>query len=100
MIELLKNTPFVYLAVINIVAAIIVVYDKSISKLPRGSVRRVPEKTFVTLSAIGGGIGTLLAMFWIRHKTKSHDGLLLKIGFFAAVWIVLILLTAKKLYMM
>lgn len=92
MIELLKNSPFIYLAVINMVAAVIVVYDKSISKLPRGSVRRVPEKTFVALSAIGGGIGTLLAMFWIRHKTKSHDGLLFKIGFFAILWVIAILL--------
>ncbi len=86
----------IYLAVINIIAAIVVVYDKSISKLPRGSIRRIPEKTFVNLSIIGGGIGTLLAMFWIRHKTKSHDGLLFKIGFFTVVWIVLILLTVKK----
>ena len=86
----------IYLAAINILAAIIVIYDKSISKLPRGSIRRIPEKTFVNLSIIGGGIGTLLAMFWIRHKTKSHDGLLLRIGVFAAVWVVLILLTVKN----
>ena len=86
----------IYLAVINILAAIIVIYDKSISKLPRGSIRRIPEKTFVNLSVIGGGIGTLFAMLWIRHKTKSHDGLLFKIGLFTAVWVVLILLTVKN----
>lgn len=90
MTEVLLNSVWLYLAVINMLAAIIVIYDKSISKLPRGSVRRVPEKTFVALSAAGGGVGTLLAMFWIRHKTKSHDGLLLKIGFFAVLWIIAI----------
>lgn len=87
----------VYLAVINIIAAIVVIYDKSISKLPRGSIRRIPEKTFVNLSIIGGGMGTLFAMFWIRHKTKSHDGLLIKIGFFTALWIAVILLCVKNI---
>ena len=85
--ELIFNIFLIYLAIINVISACVVIYDKSISKLPRGSIRRIPEKTFILFSAIGGGIGTLFLMFWIRHKTKSHNGLLLTIGFFTALWI-------------
>lgn len=84
----------IYLAVINLVAAVIVVYDKSISKLPRGSIRRIPEKTFVKLSAIGGGFGTLLAMMTVRHKTGEHQPLLIKISVCAVSWCVLIIVIA------
>ena len=97
MTDLISKASLVYLAVINIVAAIVVIYDKHISRLPRGSIRRVPEKTFVSFAAVGGGAGTLFAMFWIRHKTKSHDGLLLKIGFFTALWVAAILFALKKM---
>lgn len=85
----------VYLILINIVSAAIVIYDKSISKLPRGSIHRIPEKTFVTLSAVGGGIGTLLTMFIIRHKTKDHVGLLAKITVCTVLWCLLILWLTK-----
>ncbi len=90
--ELIFNIFIAYLGVINIIAAIVVLYDKSISKLPRGSIRRVAEKTFVFFSAIGGGVGTLFAMLMCRHKTKSHNGLLFKIGFFAVLWTAAILI--------
>lgn len=79
----------IYLAIVNTVAAIIVIYDKAISKLPRGSIRRIPEKTFVRFSMIGGGFGTLGAMLTVRHKTKEHQVLLLKITGFTLVWCVL-----------
>ena len=79
----------IYLAIVNTVAAIIVIYDKAISKLPRGSIRRIPEKTFVRFSMIGGGFGTLGAMLTVRHKTKEHQALLLKITGFTLVWCVL-----------
>ena len=69
----------IYLLVINLISVIIVAYDKSISKLPRGSVKRVPEKRFILFSLLGGCFGTVFAMLIIRHKTKSHDSLLFKI---------------------
>lgn len=84
-----------WLVAINIAAAGIVIYDKHISKLPRGSIRRIPEKAFVTFSALGGGFGTLATMFLIRHKTKSHDLLLLKIAAFAVLWAAILLLFLK-----
>lgn len=85
----------IWLLFINLAAAIIVAVDKHLSKKPRGSVRRVPEKSFVMLSALGGGCGTLLLMFLIRHKTRSHNLLLLKISLFTALWAVLILAILK-----
>ena len=85
-----------YLAIINIISAVVVIYDKTISRLPRGSVRRIPEKTFIELSAIGGGIGTLFAMLIIRHKTKSHDKLLFTIAALAIVWAIICLIFIKQ----
>lgn len=80
-----------YLALINLIAAIVTIYDKHISKRPRGSIRRVPEKVFVRFSMLGGGIGTLLAMLLIHHKTKDHNALLLKIALWTVLWLALIL---------
>ena len=85
----------VYMLLLSIVSAVIVIYDKSISKLPRGSIRRISEKTFVILSAFGGGIGTLLTMFLIRHKTKDHVGLLAKIMIWTTLWCLLVLWLSK-----
>ena len=86
---------FAYLALINLIAAIVVIYDKSINKLPRGSIRRIPEKRFVSFSMLGGGIGTLLTMLLIRHKTKEHIGLLAKILLFTVLWCIVLLLLLK-----
>ena len=85
-----------YVLCINLIAMIVVLYDKIISKKPRGSIRRIPEKTFVRFSMLGGGIGTLLTMFLIRHKTKEHMGLLAKIAFFTTLWCILFLWILKK----
>lgn len=85
-----------YLALINLIAAGVAIYDKQISKRPRGSIRRIPEKTFVQFSMLGGGIGTLLTMLSIHHKTKDHNVLLLKITLWTAVWIVLLLLLLRQ----
>lgn len=87
---------FLYLTLINLIAVIVTICDKHISKRPRGSIRRVPEKTFVRFSMLGGGIGTLLAMLLIRHKTKDHNALLLKIALWTAVWLALILVLLGK----
>ena len=65
-----------YVMIVSSVAFVITAIDKILSKT---KVRRVPEKRFVLLGAIGGGLGVLSAFYLIRHKTK-HDGLLF------AVW--------------
>ena len=87
----------IYFAVLNVISAAVVAYDKSISRLPRGSVRRIPEKTFVFFSLFGGGVGTLVAMLTVRHKTRSHNGLLLKIALLAIIWCTLILFLLTKM---
>ena len=32
---------------------------------------RIPEKTLFSLTALGGGIGTITGMYIFRHKTKK-----------------------------
>ncbi len=87
----------IYMLAINIFAIAVTAYDKHISRLPRGSIRRVSEKTFVRLSLIGGGIGTLFTMLMIRHKTKSHNLLLFKITLLAMLWVTIICYVASKI---
>ncbi len=84
---------------INLAGACAVLWDKRRSRLPRGSVRRVPERCFVRFALFGGGTGVLLAMLLVRHKTRSHNQLLLKITFFTLLWaVVWIFLLSQKVY--
>ena len=85
--KLLDVLPLLYFAAINLTAAVTVAYDKHISWLPRGSIRRVPERRFIAFSWLGGGLGTLLAMLLFHHKTRSHNRLLLQIALPAFLWI-------------
>lgn len=57
-----------YLILVNLIAAIVTVADKS--KAKRGK-WRVKERTLLLLSALGGGIGMYLTMHIIRHKTRK-----------------------------
>ena len=85
--NLLCMLPLLYFAAINLIAAVTVAYDKHISRLPRGSIRRVPERRFVRFAWIGGGLGTLLSMLLCHHKTKSHNALLFRIALPTLAWI-------------
>ena len=58
----------IYLVIINIIGFLAMFIDKQ--KAKRGS-WRIPEKTLIILTAIGGGIGTLIGMYTFRHKTKK-----------------------------
>ena len=58
----------IYLIIINIIGFLAMLIDKQ--KAKRGS-WRIPEKTLIILTAIGGGIGTLIGMYTFRHKTKK-----------------------------
>lgn len=57
----------IYLAVISLVSVIITVHDKSAAKKKH---RRVPEKTLLLLSLLGGSVAMYLTMQMIRHKTR------------------------------
>jgi len=56
----------VYL-LMNIISYQVMAADKVRAKKHR---QRVPERTLFTLAALGGGLGSMLAMQRKRHKTK------------------------------
>ena len=59
----------IYLAIISLISIIVCFYDKKISKKNRVELR-IPEKTLLILSALGGSVAMLATMLLIRHKTK------------------------------
>ena len=58
---------YAYLVIINAVGFTIMLSDKKKEKLQRW---RIPEKTLLTVAALGGSVGVLLGMYICRHKTK------------------------------
>lgn len=63
----------VWLAVVNVTAAIITIYDKHQAKINRW---RISEKSLLFLSLLGGGPGMYFTMKIIRHKTKKKKFML------------------------
>jgi uncharacterized membrane protein YsdA (DUF1294 family) len=59
--------------VLNIIAFVLIGYDK---KLAQKKKRRISEKTLLIWAAIGGTIGSSLAMSIFRHKTAKTSYLL------------------------
>lgn len=59
---------YIYLAVINIFAIILTIYDKSAAVHDRWRVR---ERTLMLVSALGGSVGMFMTMLIIRHKTRK-----------------------------
>ncbi len=87
--------PGIY-AVMSLVAFIAYASDKK--KAKRG-VWRIPEKVLLLLGFLGGSVGALLAMKFLRHKTKhwyfwavNWAGFVWQIGLLA--WLVVCLITA------
>ncbi len=58
----------IYLVTINIVTFLIMMLDKFLAIKNK---RRISEKTLFILSVIGGSIGLLIAMYFVRHKIKK-----------------------------
>lgn len=56
-----------YLFIVNILSFSIMGIDKYRAK--RG-MWRIPERILFLLAIIGGSIGSILAMYYFRHKTK------------------------------
>ncbi len=65
----MKEIAIIYLAVISLISVIVCVYDKVISKRDRVELR-LPEKTLLILSALGGSVAMYIAMQITHHKTK------------------------------
>lgn len=54
--------------VLNVLAFIITAYDKQLAIKNK---KRISEKTLLTFVAVGGTIGSGLAMLFFRHKTSK-----------------------------
>lgn len=73
------------LGVMNLVTFIVYAYDKHIARQNKGK-RRVPERTLLLLSFLGGCFGALFGMFLCRHKTK-HARFLILVPLSVLLWI-------------
>lgn len=93
--EFIKDNMFLcivaaYLVVISLISIIVCIYDKKISKKNKVELR-IPEKTLLLLSAIGGGVAMYICMLLTRHKTK-HVKFMFGIPLIIAVQAVIIYL--------
>lgn len=84
----------VYLIVINIISVFVTIFDKRAAISGR---RRVPEKTLLILSAIGGSVGMYLTMRVIRHKTL-HAKFMVGIPVIFVVQCVVVFLLCKYVF--
>lgn len=58
----------IYLVIINLIGFYMMWSDKT--KAKKGA-WRIPEQTLFVVTALGGGIGTIVGMYIFRHKTKK-----------------------------
>lgn len=58
----------IYLIVINLIGFYMMWSDKRRAKWGKW---RIPENTLFIVTALGGGIGTIVGMYTFRHKTKK-----------------------------
>lgn len=56
-----------YLVIINAASFLLMHIDKLNARKRR---HRIPEKVLLGATVIGGSFGTLLAMYFFRHKTR------------------------------
>ena len=75
----------VYLLIINAASLILMLADKLKS---RKNLWRIPEKVLFLSAILGGSIGSLLGMYFFRHKTK-HFSFILGMPLILAIQIVL-----------
>ena len=60
----------IYLWAISIISLVVTVVDKH-RAVTGNSRNRIPERTLITLSMLGGSVAMLLTMYIIRHKTQK-----------------------------
>lgn len=85
----LKNI-LIYLLIINLIGFFMMWSDKKRAKWGKW---RIPEQTLFIVTALGGGIGTIVGMYTFRHKTKK---LKFTVGLPALVILEIILVTYLK----
>ena len=59
----------IYLIVINAAGLVLMCLDKHYA---RKKMWRIPERTLMTVAALGGSLGSLMGMYLFRHKTKHR----------------------------
>lgn len=64
---------FYYLIAVSAVSVLITIYDKLASK---AGLFRIPEKTLLTVSLLGGATAMYITMQVIRHKTRKRKFML------------------------
>lgn len=64
---------FYIFSALNLIAFILIAYDKNLAKNQK---RRIPERTLLLFVLIGGTIGSGIAMQIFRHKTAKRSYLL------------------------
>ena len=67
--NLFEKILLAYIAVMSLVSIVVCIYDKKISKKNKVELR-IPEKTLLILSALGGSVAMFITMLLMRHKTK------------------------------
>lgn len=61
------NYILLFAGTVSLVSVFLTVYDKIASK---SGIRRIPEKTLMTLGLFGGAAAMLITMLIIHHKTR------------------------------
>lgn len=83
---------YLYLTIINALGFILMLVDK---QKARRCAWRIPERTLMTVAAIGGSLGSYLGMQLFRHKTK-HPKFYILIPLFLAIHVWLLVLLHTK----
>ena len=86
----LEAVSIAFIGIISIFSIVVCVYDKIISKKNRVELR-IPEKTLLILSALGGSLAMYITMQIIHHKTK-HAKFMIGIPVIMACQIALVIL--------
>lgn len=78
-----------YLTIINAAGLLLMLADK---RRARKKLWRIPERTLMTVAALGGSAGSLLGMYLFRHKTRHRKftvGIPLILCVQVVLWLVL-----------
>ena len=69
--KLIPYLPWLWVAAISLISAIVCIYDKiAAKKFPK---HRTRERTLFLISALGGSVAMFVTMQMIRHKTQHRS---------------------------
>ncbi len=86
----MKEIALIYFIGISLISILVCLYDKVISKRERVELR-IPEKTLLILSALGGSAAMYVTMQIIHHKTR-HKKFMIGIPVILVIQIILVIL--------